>query len=400
VNRTAKIGLLVVAAFLIQACASAPERLEAVPAELTDRAVIPGMAGVRYVAGGDMSELVTIATDSVRKETAYRASQGQTGPLPPAAYLAISGGGDKGAYTAGLLNGWTAAGTRPEFKLVTGISTGALIAPFAFLGQKYDATLTEVYTTIGPEDVLEQRSLLGGLLSDAMADNAPLWELTRKFVTQELLQEVAAEYAKGRFLMIGTADIDARRPIMWDMGRIASYGGPEALELFINVMMASTSIPVGFPPVMIDVEVDGKGYQEMHVDGGTMSQVFAYPSAIRVRDLSVAAGFERERNLYIIRNARLDPDWAQVERKTMSIGGRAISSLIHTQGIGDLFRIYATAERDGVDFNLAFIPPTFTTPHPEEFDNAYMRALYKVGYDLAIQGFPWIKAPPNFDPIE
>jgi predicted acylesterase/phospholipase RssA len=299
-----------------------------------------------------------------------------------------------------LLNGWTAAGTRPEFKLVTGISTGALIAPFAFLGEKYDATLTEVYTTTGPEDVLEPRSILGGLLSDAMADNEPLWTLTRKFVTAALLQEVAAEYAKGRFLLIGTADIDARRPIIWDMGKIASYGGPEALELFIDVMMASASIPVGFPPVMIDVEVDGKRYQEMHVDGGTMSQVFAYPTAIRLRDLSAASELERERSLYIIRNARLDPDWAQVERKTMSIAGRAISSLLHTQGIGDLFRIYATAERDGVDFNLGFIPPTFTTPHPEEFDNAYMRALYDVGYDLALRGFPWMKAPPNFDPVQ
>ena len=229
-----------------------------------------------------------------------------------------------------------------------------------------------------------------------MADNAPLWELTRKFVTAELLQEIAAEYAKGRFLLIGTADIDARRPIIWDMGKIASYGTPQALELFVSVMMASAAIPVGFPPVMIDVEVDGKSYQEMHVDGGTMSQVFAYPPSVRLDRVSA----ERERHLYVIRNARLDPDWAQVERKTMNIGGRAISSLLHTQGIGDLYRIYATADRDGVDFNLGFIPPTFTTPHPEDFDQTYMRALYDVGYNLAIQGFPWMKAPPYFDPID
>ncbi len=272
-----KIVLTAAAGLLIQACASAPERLEAVPSELSARAELPGMPGVRYVGGGDMSELSRIALDSLRKEQEYRATQGQTGPLPPAVYLAISGGGDKGAYTAGLLNGWTAAGTRPEFKLVTGISTGALIAPFAFLGEKYDATLTEVYTTIAPEDVLEQRSLIAGVFGDAMADNAPLWALTRKFVTADVLREVAAEYAKGRFLLVGTADIDARRPIIWDMGKIASYGTPEALDLFVSVMMASASIPVGFPPVMIDVEVDGKHYQGMHVDSGTMSPVFAYP---------------------------------------------------------------------------------------------------------------------------
>ena len=323
-DRRLKLAALAVVVVLVQACGSAPPRHEAVPAELTARAEIPGMPGVRYAAGGDLSGLVTIAVDSQRKEQEYRAAQGQTGPLPPANYLAISGGGDKGAYTAGLLNGWTAAGTRPEFKLVTGISTGALIAPFAFLGAKYDATLKEVYTNTTPEDVLERRSLIKGLFSDAMADNAPLWALTRRYVTAELLQEVAAEYAKVRL------------------------------------------------------------------------QVSAYPAAIRLDQ----AASERERHLYVIRNARLDPDWAQVERKTMSIGGRAISSLLHTQGIGDLYRIYATADRDGVDFNLGFIPPTFTTPHPEDFDQTYMRALYDVGYNLALQGFPWLKAPPNFDPVE
>ena len=319
-----KIVLTAAAVLLIQACASAPERLDAVPVELSARAEIPGMPRVRYVGGGDMSELSGIALDSLRKEQEYRATQGQTGPLPGAVYLAISGGGDKGAYTAGLLNGWTAAGTRPEFKLVTGISTGALIAPFAFLGEKYDATLTEVYTTIAPEDVLKPRGLIAGIFSDAMADNAPLWVLTRKFMTADVLREVAAEYAKGRFLFIGTADIDARRPIIWDMGKIASYGTPEALDLFVSVMMASASIPVGFPPVMIDVEVDGKHYQEMHVDGGTMSQVFAYPASIRVNE-TLAVGVARERTLYVIRNARLDPDWAQVERRTMNIAGRARS---------------------------------------------------------------------------
>jgi predicted acylesterase/phospholipase RssA len=395
-DRPLKLAALAVMVTLVHACGSAPPRHEAVPAELTARAEIPGMPGVRYAVGGDMSGLIALAADAQRLEQEYRATQGQTGPLPPAHYLAISGGGDKGAFTAGVLNGWTAAGTRPEFKLVTGISTGALIAPFAFLGAKYDATLKDVYTNIAPEDVLERRNIVKGLFSDAMADNAPLWELTRKHVPAEVLQEVAAEYAKGRFLLIGTADMDARRGILWNMGKIASYGTPEALELFVSVMMASAAIPVAFPPVMIDVEVDGQAYQEMHVDGGTMSQVFAYPPAIRLDRLAN----ERERHLYVIRNARLDPDWAQVERKTMSIGGRAISSLLHTQGIGDIFRIYATADRDGVDFNLGFIPPTFTAPHPEDFDQTYMRALYDVGYDLTLQGFPWLKAPPNFDPVE
>ena len=387
-------GCLVLA---LQGCATPPSRLPAVPSEFTAKAEIPGMPGVRYVAGGDMTELSRIALESVRIEQALLAKQGHTGPLPPSVFLAVSGGGDNGAYTAGLLNGWTVAATRPEFKLVTGISTGALIAPFAFLGPKYDATLKEVYTTISPKDVLVPRSLVGGFLSDAMADNAPLLNLTRKSVTMDLLKEVAAEYAKGRFLLIATADLDARRGIIWDMGKIASYGTPQALDLFIRLMIASASIPGGFPPTMIDVEAGGKRYQEMHVDGGTMAQVFVYPASIRLKEQGAAAGINRERRLYVIRNARLDPDWAHVERSTMSIAGRAVASLIHTQGIGDLYRIYATAQRDGVDFNLTFIPSTFNVPHKEEFDNEYMRKLYDVGYDLAVKGMRWVKVPPGYE---
>ena len=320
---------------LLQGCETVPTRLPAVPSELTARAEIPGMTGVRYVGGGDMTEFTKVALDSLRKEQAWLASKGHKGPLPPAVFLAISGGGDNGAYTAGLLNGWSAAGTRPEFRLVTGISTGALIAPFAFLGPKYDATLKEVYTTITPKDVLVARNLLAGVMGDAMADNAPLWALTRKSVTMELLKEVAAEYAKGRFLLVATADLDARRGLIWDMGKIASYGTPQALDLFVSIMIASASIPVGFPPAMIDVEVDGKRYQEMHVDGGIMAQVFVYPAGIRIKAESEAAGVSRERKLYVIRNARLDPDWAHIERSTMTIAGRAIASLIHSQGVGD-----------------------------------------------------------------
>ena len=383
-------------AIALAGCTTTPTRLPAVPSALTTRAEIPGMPGVRHVGGGDMSELTRDALDGLRKEQEYRAKQGLKGPLPPAVFVAISGGGDNGAYTAGLLNGWTASGPRPEFRLVTGISTGALIAPFAFLGPKYDAMLKELYTTLTPKDVVEHRSLLGGFLGDAMADNAPLWRLTRKSVTEDLLKEIAAEYAKGRFLLIATADLDARRPIIWDMGKIATYGGPKAVELFVSIMIASASIPGAFPPTMIEVEVDGKRYQEMHVDGGIVAQVFAYPASIKIDELARAAGVTRERKLYVIRNARLDTDWANVERSTMTIAGRAVASLIHSQGIGDLYRIYLTAQRDRVDYNLTYIPPSFNHPHPEEFDNAYMRALYDVGYNLAVKGMRWDKTPPGY----
>ncbi|WBX86829.1 patatin-like phospholipase family protein [Achromobacter mucicolens] len=391
-----RLALVMAIGLFLQGCTATPARLSAVPHGLVDKVEVPGMPGVRYLVVADSPKVVQAAYESLKREQDYLARQGYSGKLGPAVFLAISGGGDNGAFAAGLLNAWTETGTRPEFKLVTGISTGALIAPFAFVGKKYDATLKEVYTTTSPDDVMVKRSLLGGVLSDAMADNRPLLALTRKLVTQEFLEEIAAEHAKGRMLLIGTTDLDTGRGVIWDMGKIATYGGPAALDLFVKVMVASTSIPGAFPPMMIDVEAGGRRYQEMHVDGGVVAQVFAYPVTLRLAEEATLRGANRERELYIIRNARLDADWIQVQRATMSIAARAVASMIQSQGIGDLYRIYTTAHRDGVQFNLAFIPSSFRAPHREEFDTEYMRSLYDTAYDMALKGFPWTHVPPGF----
>jgi hypothetical protein len=179
------------------------------------------------------------------------------------------------------------------------------------------------------------------------------------------------------------------------MTKIASSGHPDALKLFHSIMIASAAIPGAFPPVMIDVEVDGQRYQEMHVDGGTMAQLFLYPPGLRPKEELKREHVKRERRVYIIRNARLDPEWAAVERQTMSIAARAISSLIQTQGIGDLYKAYVLTQRDGVDYNLAYIPDSFDAPHREEFDTAYMRQLFDKGYAMAVDGYPWEEAPPG-----
>ena len=398
-TRSFVVAGLVAVALLAQGC-STPPRKEAVPPALTGQAEIPGLPGVRY----RLTEIEAMAqegVDSVRRERAYLASQGHTGPLPPAVYLAVSGGGDAGAFGAGLLNGWTTAGNRPQFKLVTGISTGALIAPFAFLGPKYDGRLKDFYTNVGPADIVEPRSPLAALTGDALADNRPLWTRVAKEVDRALLDEIAAEYEKGRLLLIATSDLDARQPVIWNMTKIASSRDPRALELFRTVMVTSAAIPGAFPPTMIDVEVDGKSYQEMHVDGGATAQVFLYPPSIKNAAASREAGaVQRKRTAYIIRNSRVDPEWAEVERWTMSISGRAITSLITTQGIGDLYRIYATTQRDNVDFNLAYIPKTFNEPHPHEFETEYMRKLYDFAYARAVNGYPWQKTPPGLAAAE
>jgi hypothetical protein len=395
-RRSLIVTLVAAVGCLVLSACSPLSRVEAVPVVSEEKATVLGMSGIRYFADGDPAPMIAMAKESLVREQADWAATGHTGPLPPANFLAISGGGENGAYGAGLLVGWTKAGNRPSFKVVTGISTGALTAPFAFLGPAYDDRLTAVYTKITAADVLAMRNLITGVLQDAMADNTPLRATVAKYVDQAMLDAIAVEYKKGRILLVATTDLDARRPVIWNIGEIAARGNPGGLKLVQDVLVASAAIPGAFPPMMIDVDVDGKHYQEMHVDGGASAQVFLYPPSLDVRAADKASGTSRERHLYVLRNARLDPDWAQVDRSTLGILGRAISSLIQTQGVGDLYRIYLTSRRDGFDFNLAFIPKSFTQVLKEPFETAYMVALYQLGYDLAVKGYHWDKALPGF----
>ena len=393
--------LLVTLSLVILLGCAARRRLAAVPDVLDERAYVPGMdTGIRYFPR-DPVHVQLFVDDylkSLEMEKAYLTTQGHTGPLPSTAYLAISGGGDNGAFAAGFLNGWTQTGTRPQFKLVTGISTGALIAPFAFLGPAYDKELNELYTSISFKDIAKKRSILAIMTNDAMADNTPLKHLVKKHINQEVLEAIAAEHAKGRMLLIGTVNLDVHRPVIWNITEIAASRQPGALELVQSLLVASSGIPATFPPVMINVEVDGKKYQEMNVDGNTAAQVFIYPAAVRLNEVAQTVGGDRERKLYILRNARLDPEWAQVERRTLPIAAQAIATLIQYQGIGDLYRIYSVTQRDKIDFNLAYIPRTFKTPHTKDFDTVHMRTLYDLGYDMAEKGYTWSKRPPLLMP--
>ena len=380
---------------------SIPERLLAVPKALTTKAKVTQAhvspaTNIRFWVNQDPDPLAKEGLEALRKEREYLARTGHTGPLPPVNFLAISGGGDNGAFGAGLLNGWTAAGNRPEFKIVTGVSTGALIAPLAFLGPDYDADLKKAYTTISKNDIYEERGILAALFDDGLADSRPFLELVSRFVTPEMLTRIAQEYAKGRLLLVGTTDLDARQPVIWNMTAIAASGDPGALDLFRKILVASASVPGVFPPVMFEVEADGRKYQEMHVDGGAMAQVFLYPPYLVLSDLAAEADAHRQRTFYLIRNARLDPDWASVDRRTLDIVDRAVSSLITSQGVGDLYRIYLTTQRDGIDYNLAYIGLEFDAPHKEDFDTAYMQQLFDYGYKLAQGGYPWQKYPPGY----
>jgi len=376
---------------LAQGCATAPPRGKAVPAELQAAANVIGYpAGIRYFPrdAAHVAEFESDYLDALTRERAYLHISPGT-KLPPVAYLAISGGGDNGAFGAGLLNGWTKAGTRPTFKIVTGVSTGALIAPFAFLGSDYDEKLKALYTSVSLHDIAKERSLLSIVYGDAMADTTPLHNLVKKYLTQEVVDAIAAEHEKGRILLIATTNLDVRRSVIWNVTEVAAANGPNKLDLIQRILIASAAIPGTFPPVMIDVEAEGQKYQEMHVDGGTASQVFVYPAAIQLSALA-----ERDRTLYVVRNARLDPEWAETDRRTLPIALRAITCLIQNQGVGDLYRIFAIAQRDNVDFNLAYIPRSFQVQHTVDFDTNYMKALFDVGYQLAVEKREWEKKPP------
>ncbi len=371
---------------------SSLERKSAVPAQALSKAQIAGLPSVRYLIS-TQAGVDALVNDVIQLET----SRGRNAFTGDANYLALSGGGDDGAFGAGLLVGWSKQGSRPNFNLVTGISTGALIAPFAYLGKEYDPVLQQVYTTINPKDVYVQRGILSGIFSDGLADSTPLYQLISRYVDANFLKKIAYEYStNGRWLLIGTTNIDAGLPVIWNMGGIAGIGTPEALELFRRIMLASASIPGAFSPVMFDFLVDSQAFQEMHVDGGASTQVFLYPSSAVSKANELGIKRRNNRQAYIIRNSRLDPRWSETERRTLSVAGRAITQLIQTQGIGDLYRIYNTTQNDKVGFNLAYIGSDFNEPHKEEFDTQYMNALFQYGYNHAVKGYPWSKYPPGF----
>jgi hypothetical protein len=312
--------------------------------------------------------------------------------------LAISGGGSNGAFSAGLLLGWTEAGTRPEFTAVTGISTGALIAPFAFLGPDYDATLKKLYTGISTEDILTERGFWSGfygLKSDALADTKPLRKLLKKYITPKIMEAIAEEYRKGRQLEVGTTNLDAQRPVIWNIGRIAASGHPKALDLIRDLMLASASIPVAFPPVLVKVEANEQVYDELHVDGGGTTQIYMYPVGLDWRRVEEKLEVKGRPNVYLIRNSVIDPKYSEVEPGITNIAGRTIDSLIRTQGIGDMYRMYLQTKRDGLSYNLAYIPKDFKEESKEPFDKEYMGKLFDLGYRLAKDGYPWLKYPPG-----
>jgi predicted acylesterase/phospholipase RssA len=368
------------------------------PAGLENEVRVPGFSeDIRAWADQPSKSFARSAVASVQEE---RAVYGDDVLKNPAALLALSGGGDNGAFGAGVLCGWTQHGDRPRFKVVTGISTGALMAPFAFLSSNYDADL-KVYTLVNKRKIFHRKSLLTLPWWDSLTSTQPLAELIAKYINERVLKAVAAGHKKGRRLFIGTTQFDAQRLVIWNMGAIAASGNPKALQLFRKVLLASASIPVVFPPQFFKVEAGGRPFEEMHVDGGTMALVMLYNAALKpfTELQGLAAGVAgRAKVLYIIRNERTNASWEKVEPRLLHMATRALDTLFKAQGVYDVYRLFAFCQRDKIDFNLAAIPQDYPLAPEDAFDQAYMNRLFDFGFELARKGYQWGKYPPGLAP--
>jgi len=308
-------------------------------------------------------------------------------PASPGPWLALSSGGADGAFGAGVLTGLAEAGKRPDFTMVTGVSTGALMAPFAFVGPKYDAQLRDAYTTITAADIFE----LGGK-GESFFDTWPLKDLIAKRVTPELLNDIAVEHRRGRRLLVLTTNLDAERPVAWNMGAIAAKGGDKALKLFRDILLAAGSIPGAFPPVLMEVEAGGHKFQEMHGDGGLNYQFFIAPASMMRSSSSARLPAT---DLYIIINTTLASNFHVTERDTISILGRGVAVGVKTLTRIMIDQAYAAAKRNGIGFHLATIDQKFNTPSRGAFDPDYMKALFDFGFEQGKAGLAFVNEPRN-----
>ncbi|MGR5063828.1 patatin-like phospholipase family protein [Photobacterium sp. DNB22_13_2] len=305
-------------------------------------------------------------------------------------YLALSGGGFNGAFSAGLLTAWTERGDRPEFDVVTGISTGAIVSVFAFLGSDYDDVLTELYTETEFKDLFHFRNIFALARHQSLLDISPFEQKVRQVVTDELVAEIAKQSIRGRQLIIGTTNIDNQRLALWNIGRIAEHSTPQATTLIQELIIASSSVPGAFPARKIEFEQDGQQFDELHVDGGVVRQVFFAPSWVDLRDMDV------EQNLYVIRNSSLKSDFQPVPYRLSKISERTINTLLLNQGIGDVEHIYHNARQQGIHFNLAYIDEDFQVSEElSPYSGEFMTELFDYSYEKMWEEQAWQTIPPS-----
>ena len=385
---TIMVPIVFCGVFLITGCASV--KRNPLPVDRFSEAEVLNTKGIRTFGGEldarfqeDLALSAKQELDRLRKEPGSRIDNSA---------LLLSGGGAYGSFSAGFLNGWSSSGKRPEFKLVTGISTGALIAPLAFVGTEYDGVLKKMYTGISTQDVAKIRGI-STLWNDSLLDPSPLMGILETFINEEFIDKVAQAHNDGRRLYIGTTNLDAQRLVIWNMGALANIDDPRTPELFRKIMLASSSIPIVFPPVMIEVKSDGVEYDEMHVDGGVITQVFFHLAIVDIEEIRrefVDGSIPMERGrVFIIRNGTILPIAEQIDRNLMNIAERSMSTMTKASAINDFRRIYMLSKRAGLEFNYVGIPEDFEFTATEAFDRLEMIDLYYLGYKIGSSSNKW-----------
>jgi len=303
--------------------------------------------------------------------------------------LALSGGGAGGAFGVGMLMVMQRAGTRPQFEIVTGVSSGALIAPYAFLGPDWDAAITEIYTAPQTAKLVVRRGL-GALFQTSLYRTDYFIEWVDSHVTPQFMDAIARESRKGRLLLVATTNIDTGASTIWNMGLIAEQGGPRARKLFIDVLVASSSIPAVFPPKLIDVDNGGQHFQEMHVDGGVAVPFFIVPANMSLGDDTIHR--LKGANLYVILNSQIEIGPANGVLKTTSIIPRSfeIDQIYRSRQNIALTAYFAT--RNEMALRLTWIPPGFPYQGSLVMDQPSMQSLFNLGLGLAESGQAWKSA--------
>jgi predicted acylesterase/phospholipase RssA len=304
--------------------------------------------------------------------------------------LLLSGGGSVGAFGAGVLVGWSQAGTRPEFDVVTGISTGGLMATLAFLGPSQDAQLSRTYTQITNADVMKRRGIIGFAKNASVYDSGPLERMISEIVTEQLLDDVAIQHRKGRRLYVGTTNLDEGVASVWDMGRIAASNSPNRVQLYRKVLAASAAIPGVFSPVYIS---QSSGPPTMHVDGSVKRAMLFRSYMIDPRGT--------DEHVWAIVNGRVSyGNPAPVKgTNSASIVGRSISEMLRTITYRSIQQIYTMAHNAKADFKIAYLPDDVSEPSPIEFDPVAMQALFAAGRSLGASG-KWQAEPPRLERYE
>ncbi len=395
--------LIAVALLLASGCAQTIDR-SPTPADQIDAVAPYGIRipddDVRFwgdrVSREDIDLIVELTVSDYAELLGDRHPEGE--PVREVA-LALSGGGPDGAFGAGLLRGLEERGERPDYTVVTGVSTGAIIAVFAYLGPEYDDLLEEIYTSYRTDDLVEVTLLSGLTGGPALTDVSGYRALIERYIDDAVVEAIADRYRNGRTLLIGTTDLDAVRPMIWNVGAIAISGHPDAKRLIHDVIQASSAIPGAFPPVIIPVETpDGQSFDEMHVDGGATQQVLLFSPSFSVQAIDEKSGLDVERSVFVVLNNKIQKPYSPVDPDFFSIAGASVSGLLVGSGSGDVYRFFAIAQRDGIELNVTSIPEDFDVEAGEPFDPVYMRALYDYGYQIGRSGVDWSPYPPDFVP--